>query len=209
VGLRQARLRARVLGYLLHCASVFSLVVVEGVDIGSTPIVDGDFLGLMLLAISSVVIAYLLHSFNATLRSFEKVIVSIAMSLGILWWFVAGLNEINVHVPRERSFAASVLFATLTAIGLVLTSKKLDWKLLGNSVFAMLPFVSLLSLVMCLDRSAAHSSQGLLATKWHPPNLSQSISAPIIMLMSLIYFHALQKNKIGRRYIKVCGTTRK
>jgi len=160
IGLRQARLRARVVGYLLHCASVISLLVIEGVSTGHAPVISGDFLGLMLLAISSVIVAYLLHSFSDNLRSFEKVIIPIAMSFGILWWFVAGLNEIHVHISREQVYAAAILFATLAAIGLIFISKKLDWNMLNNSVFALLPFMGLLSLVMFLDRSDVHPTQG-------------------------------------------------
>ena len=160
VGLRQARLRARVVGYLLHCASVISLFVFEGVNTGPAPIISGDFLGLTLLAISSVIIAYFLHTFISILRNLERIIVPIAMSLGILWWFVAGLNEINAHILREQIFAVSVLFAVLTAIVFLLTSKKLEWSLLSNSVFALLPFMVLLSLFAGLEMSNVHPTQG-------------------------------------------------
>ncbi|RYY75348.1 MAG: DUF2339 domain-containing protein [Gammaproteobacteria bacterium] len=159
IGLRQARLRTRVVGYLLHCASVVSLLVVEGIDTGPTPILSGDFLGLTLLALSSITIAYMLHYFESSLREFEKVITLVAVSLGILWWFLAGLNEISVHILVEYNYAASVVFATLSAIALVLTSKKLDWSLLGKNVFALLPLMGLLSLVAVIDSSDTHPSQ--------------------------------------------------
>ena len=160
VGLRQARLRPRIVGYLLHCAAVVSLIFVEGIDTGSTPILSGDFLGLMLLALTGFTIAYVLHYFNGTVREFEKIIVPIAVSLGILWWFVAGLNEINAHILREHTYAASILFATLSAVVLVLVGKKLDWSLLSNSVFAVLPFMGLLSLVVFVDQTNIHPMQG-------------------------------------------------
>ncbi len=161
VGLRQARLRPRVVGYLLHAAAAISLVIVDGIDTGITPIISGDFLGVALLALTAFTIAYLLHHFTDTLRNVEKIISPIAIAFGVLWWFVAGINEMNVHVMGEHFYAAIVLFAALSAISIILVSKKLGWKSLGNSVFALMPFIYLLSLVaFTIAEHDPHPTQG-------------------------------------------------
>ena len=161
VGLRQTRLRPRAVGYLLHCAAACSLVIFEGLDTGLTPIISGDFLGLALLALTSFSIAYLLHSFHDELRPFEKRIAPLAIALGVLWWFVAGINEMNVHIISQHLFAAIILFAALSSIILVFISKKLSWPILSKSVFALLPFMILLFLIAYLiNENDPHPTQG-------------------------------------------------
>lgn len=175
VGLRQERLRPRIVGYLLHIAAAISLVMVEGLDTGLTPLITGDFLGLTLLALTSFTIAYLLYYFSSVLRTAEKFISSIAIAFGVIWWFVAGLNEMNVHVMHEHQFAAAILFSALSAILIMLVSKKLLWNQLGNSIFALLPFmVSLSMITFAVNEFDSHPSHGftlisillLLATQY-------------------------------------------
>ncbi|RYY02064.1 MAG: DUF2339 domain-containing protein [Gammaproteobacteria bacterium] len=160
VGLRQQRLRPRVVGYLLHCAAVFSLLAVKGLHTGLVPILNGDFIGVILLALTSFTIAYLLHYFVSVLTSFEKIITPIAVALGVLWWFVAGINEMSVHILPEYLFAAVILLSAISSLIIMLVSKKLTWRLLSNSVFALLPFVWALSiLVFAFGQNGVHPLQ--------------------------------------------------
>lgn len=161
VGLRQERLRPRFVGYLLHCAAAISLVVVDGLDTGLTPIISGDFLGLTLLALSSFIIAYLLYYFSDKLGNVEKLIAPLAVAFGVIWWFVAGINEINVHIVDAHIFAVIIVFAALSSVVFMLVSKKLEWPLLGNSVFALLPFMLILfSIVYAINENNTHPTQG-------------------------------------------------
>ncbi|RZA05640.1 MAG: DUF2339 domain-containing protein, partial [Moraxellaceae bacterium] len=161
IGLRQQRLRPRFVGYLLHCAAAISLLVVNGIHTGLTPMLSGDFLGLTLLAASSVVIAYLLHSFNNGLRNVEKVIAPIAVALGMIWWFVAGINEMNAHIVSEHLFAAIILFASLSALVVQIIGKKLDWALLSKAAYALLPFMLILfAVVFAVNDTDPHPTQG-------------------------------------------------
>lgn len=160
VGLRQNRLRPRFVGYLLHVAAAISLVVVDGLDTGITPIISGDFLALALLSLTSFVIAYLLYYFRNELRSIEKIIAIAAIVFGILWWFVAGISEIEAHVLHLHQFAAIVLFTALSALVLMLVSQKISWLELGNSVFALLPFMILFSAGTFADSADTHPVYG-------------------------------------------------
>lgn len=161
VGLRQQRLRPRFVGYLLHCAAAVSLVLVDGLDTGLTPLISGDCLGLILLALTSFTIAYLLHHFSSNSKELEKIIALAAISFGVLWWFVGGINEINAHVADNHIFASIILFASLSSVVALLVAKKLDWSALGNSVFALLPFMfTLFALVYAVNENETHPTQG-------------------------------------------------
>lgn len=160
VGLRQNRLRPRVVGYLLHCAAACALVVVEGVSAGTTPLISGDFLNLILLSLSSLTIAYLLHVFSDRLLDIEKVVAPIAIACGVLWWFVAGINEMDTHVMDVHLFAAIILFSALSATAFMFVSKKLEWPILSSSLYALLPFMLLLFVVFTLNEDGSHPTQG-------------------------------------------------
>ena len=175
VGLRQNHLRPRVVGYLLHAAAAVSLVGFEGLDTGRTPLISGDFLGLALLALTGFTIAYLLKYFTDTARSGEKVIAMIAIAFGLIWWFVAGVNEMDTHVMGEHHYAAMILFTALSTIMLMFISKKLAWESLRRTVFFLLPFTIVFTIVFfAINENDVHPSHGfglaslalLLATQY-------------------------------------------
>jgi len=161
VGLRQQRFRARAAGYLLHIAAAVSLIIVDGLDTGITPVISGDFLALTLLALTAFSIAYLMDYFKDAIFNIEKLVAPIAIAFGIIWWFVAGINEINAHVQAQNMFAGIILFAALSAATCMLASKKLAWALLNKSVYFLLPFMVLLFLTLfSINSNEYHPSQG-------------------------------------------------
>lgn len=166
VGLRQERLRPRLAGYLLHAAAAFSLIAINGVHTGDSPIISGDFLALLLLAVSSFTIAYLLHGYRAQLPAAELMVASLGLALGILWWCVAGISELRAHIAYTHQFAAIILFTAISAQVLMYTSQKLNWPPLNLCVFALIPFLSLFCAVQAkIGGDEIHPSHawGLLA----------------------------------------------
>jgi uncharacterized membrane protein len=161
IGLRQERLRPRLVGYLLHCGAAISLMRIDGLDTGNSPIISGDFLNVTILAFTAIVISYLLYKFTERLRAFESLIAPAALTFGLIWWFVAGLMEINAHLADKQVFSFAILFASITAIVAIWLSKRATWQALGYSMFALLPFVILCSgLTMGLDDDV-HPAHGM------------------------------------------------
>lgn len=160
VGLRQQRLRPRVVGYLLHLAAAVSLVLVGGLQTGATAIISGDFIGLLLLALTGFTIAYLLHRLASSGHALEQVIAKVAMIFAVLWLFVAGISEIFAHILIAYHFASIMVFASLVAVIFIWVGKKISWPDLIGTVYALLPFVALLCLAGFGLRSNLHPSQG-------------------------------------------------
>lgn len=162
VGLRQERMRSRIVGYVLHAAAAFSLIAIHGVNTGSTPIISGDYLALALLATTSFTIAYLLHVFAEQCSRPERYLSALAIGLGLMWWFVANILELRAHTAQEQHFAAILLFSALTAAALMLASKKLNWVELTEAVFTWLPFLLVSSLIKFIDNDYGfHPLQGI------------------------------------------------
>jgi uncharacterized membrane protein len=147
VGLRQQQWRPRFAGYLLYVGAVVALVLRDGVHAGETPIISGDCLNEVLMAFSAFAIAYLLERFKAAVSASEASLDVVFISMGILWWFVAGIQEITHHLPRLSQSASMIVFACLSAIALLRFSSLWHWQKLTTFVFAFLPFVMIVSLV--------------------------------------------------------------
>ncbi|RYZ94989.1 MAG: DUF2339 domain-containing protein [Moraxellaceae bacterium] len=102
-----------------------------------------------------------MHFYRSQLLSAEVLLAPVAIAVGTLWWFVAGISEIRGHLAAEQQFAAVILFAACTAIAFMQLSKKLNWAQLNNSVFALLPFAAIVSAsYFVLDRNNSHPMHG-------------------------------------------------
>lgn len=145
IGLRQQRLLPRCAGYLLHIAAACSLMI-HGLDTGTRPLIDGDFISLLILAASSLCIAYLLSRFAENAKPFEKILANLAMIIGWLWWLLASSREINTHVAGEHQFPSLMLMFAVSVAALIGLSKKIDWPQLARIGFWLLPLGIVLSM---------------------------------------------------------------
>jgi uncharacterized membrane protein len=145
VGLRQQRLLPRLAGYLLHIGAALSLLI-KGVDAGTTPIISGDFIGLLMLAVTALCISYLLTRYSEHAKRFEKPLTQLTLIIGWLWWLAAGYNEIQGHVPGEQHFPSLILFFALSVVAVVLLSLKTQWTQLAHLGFWLLPLTAMVAM---------------------------------------------------------------
>lgn len=145
VGLRQSRLLPRIAGYLLHLAGAFSLFI-NGPDTGTTPIVSGDFIGMVILSASALCIAYLINRYQEHAYKFEHILSTIARVIGWIWWFAAGYVEITHHMSGENYFASLIGFYSLSVAAFLWLGVKVQWKPMGQVGYWLLPLTALWAL---------------------------------------------------------------
>lgn len=145
VGLRQQRLLPRCAGYLLYIAAAASLIV-HGLNTGPRALIDGDFIGLVILADTALCIAFLLSQFAEHGKRFEKPLTNTAMIIGWLWWLLAGSREINSHVAGEYQYPCLMVFFALSVAALIGLSRKIAWPELARIGFWLLPLGIMLSM---------------------------------------------------------------
>ena len=145
VGLRQQRLLPRCAGYLLYLAAAASLLI-HGLNTGARPLIDGDFIGLVILADTALCIALLLSQFGQHSKRFEKPLMNIAMIVGWLWWLLAGSREINGHIAGEYQFPSLMVFFALSVAVVLAVSRKIHWPELSRIGFWLLPLGIVLSM---------------------------------------------------------------
>lgn len=139
VGLRQQHLRPRLAGYGLLAGAVISLCYIHGLHTGSVPIISGDFLNLILLAFSSLSIAYVLYVFKSVTLAHEAWLRAIFTALGMIGWCVAGFNELNAHVATADLSASQLLYCGVSALLFLLIGRRLQWPGLQGCVWWLLP----------------------------------------------------------------------
>lgn len=180
VGLRQQMLRSRIAAYVLHAAAACSLVLVHGITTGIRPLLDGDFIALLLLAVSDLAMAYLLFRQRDLLLPIEKSVGTLALGFGLIWWLVAGIMEIHAHLQANYQLGISWLFLALGGIAIHQLSEKLSWRQLLLSNFSLLPVAALLS-------AYAHQNDLL-----HP---FQTLGLPALGLLLFAHFYHLFKQE--------------
>jgi uncharacterized membrane protein len=164
IGLRQQRLLPRFAGYCLHFAAALSLLH-TGIESGATPIVSGDFIGLLILSASALCIAYLFHHFAQQVKPGEKFMGFIALLVGWLWWLFAGVLELVEHLPSDYLFVSVIVFVALSCFALLKLGQKLAWPQTVHIGFWLLPLTALWvvgnALVALLGNGDLHPAKGL------------------------------------------------
>lgn len=187
IGLRQERLFSRAAGYLLHVVAGLAFWIRGEINAGAIPLLTGDFINLLVLASSALMIAWLLARHadahppetvyspestrpngSALLRD-ETHAGLIATFIGWGWWLIAGCNELLGHVGSNNLFAATCVFFALSTAAILLLSRVARWSSLIRVGFWLLPLTAIVASIFYAwsvwDTVVFHPTQayGLLA----------------------------------------------
>ncbi|MBS0515359.1 MAG: DUF2339 domain-containing protein [Proteobacteria bacterium] len=142
LGLRQARCVPRWIGYALQgmagaiCGDGFAAAA------DAAPILNGTFLGAVLLALAGLVSARLLHR-----RDAHAPLTLLFLVWGGFWWYLAGGNEIERFAAHARHWDAWLAFLAATALIATEAARRLTWRELlvpaAVTIALGLPFVVL------------------------------------------------------------------
>jgi uncharacterized membrane protein len=111
VGCRQNRQLPRLFGALLQLAAggALGFGVTSG---GSVP--PGTYIAAMMVGLASVYASALLN--HAELDENQRPLPVLLFLWGLLWWCVGGVSELGQHIDRVYALAATLGFATVTAL---------------------------------------------------------------------------------------------
>jgi len=156
IGVRQKRLLPRISGILLQVGAGASFFLTLSHHYGGWPVLNGRFLGMVLLALAGLFSSFYQQRHQQNLRSGEEPLAAVMLSWGLVWWLAAGLREIDRHVGWEDQFAAIVLFVSVTAGTLLWLWRRVDWTMLRYPLLGLLPAAALLSLNVFVDAQPPH-----------------------------------------------------
>jgi uncharacterized membrane protein len=180
VGLRQQRLLPRLASYGLYLAAVIALFEDGAFEAGHTPIISGDFIGFSLLALAALMIAYLLHVYRTLATRQELSLQWLPIAAGLLWWLVAGINEIETHIHDTYVLAALLTFVTLSLASSNIIAGRQQWPALARAGYSLLPIVILILLPFLLLWLFNHTGD------WHP-----ATNLPALLLFAVVQYRFL------------------
>lgn len=144
IGARQQRWLARVAGYLLYIAGIAALMSASG-RVFHKALDDPEYLVLsfVIFALAALVTAFILQRFSDVLSRLEKGLEKLYVLLGTAWWYSAGSLELVNRLPSDDIFAGIIAFVSLTALALIILSRRLHWPNLFSMAYSLLPLVAL------------------------------------------------------------------
>jgi uncharacterized membrane protein len=150
IGVRQQRRLARYAGLALHVLAALAFFVSVAVhDFQHADFVilaNGRFLSCLALALAGFVIGRQADVHRDRLRGFEWRLAQIFGALGLLWWAVGVVAEIDQFVTGPWQLAAGVGAAGLSAVGVEALATWRGWQTGRALALAVLPVLGLLLL---------------------------------------------------------------
>jgi uncharacterized membrane protein len=179
VGLRQGRLIPRCSGLILQGLAGLAFLFSADRPFGAFPILNANFLGAVILAVSHLGVGWFLHRTESSkVQGWEKKLVPWMMGLGLLWWSVGGVSELNhsssiwgealIRVFPKMSFSniltqSRVLFFACSTLLWVTLARKGDWDLLAKVRWALMPIMIFFAMVLSLRDVHPFADIGLVS----------------------------------------------
>lgn len=125
----------------------------------TSPLFNHFWLGSMVVAGAGLVSGWRMNRAGGEPARFSV----LGLAWGILWWSGAGLEEISTHVDTVFELAASIGFATLTALLLLGAGRALRWRAAEAASLLLLPALLLCVGVALIEKAHPAIDGGWLA----------------------------------------------
>jgi uncharacterized membrane protein len=166
VGVRQHRWTARAFGLLLQIGSgVMFLFGSHGAWTG-TAVLNSRFLGGMMVGLSGLISAFFLERYRDRLHRSERPLGAVIMAWGLLWWFGAGLDEIDRRLSRRHELIGSLAYMGLNGMAMGMLFRRLDWKGMRWPAMGLLPVMVLAAAALYHQYDVTHPFQGGWLIVW-------------------------------------------
>lgn len=126
IGLRQGRGLAIASGVLLQVGAAVSYFARHDVHGLEWPLANSQFLGALLIAIAGGASAQVLRTTSLAPDWRWARVPPVYWAL--VWWFVAGVGEIDRWLPVDARVSQVLAFSTLTALGCAALARWHDWR---------------------------------------------------------------------------------
>ena len=166
VGMRQQRLLPRLSGLLLQLGAGFSFFSSYYTTAGNWPVLNGFYLGTLLLAMGGLFSSYLLQRHQELLREYERPFHYLALAWGVAWWLFGGLHEITHYLQLKDEYAASLLLLAFSAALFHYLYHRLSWQAMRFPILGLLPAALLLALNAIDHPRLAHPLVGWSSLSW-------------------------------------------
>lgn len=163
IGLKQCRLFPRVFGILLQIGASISFLVAPDYRADALPVLNSNYLGYFILALSLSFAANRIHHYRNMTRPEERVFEKILFIIGSIWWFAGGLSEIHDFVGAGYDFNVSLVFIAASSVAAFVLSDVLAWRPPKFVFLILLPVMVLSAVVQAIFSSHPLEDAGYLS----------------------------------------------
>jgi uncharacterized membrane protein len=147
MGTRQHRLLPRLFGALLQIAAGITLLTDFQYHANSLPILNSIYIGGVLVSLAALFSAWYMQRNESKLHPYERYLVHLLFSWGVLWWFAAGLREIDQQLSAPTFMSAALVYVAFSSAAFSLLHIRLIWPAASIPALGLLPFMLLIALV--------------------------------------------------------------
>jgi len=190
IALKQNRMLTRYFGELLLFVSLF----VYPESVGIYGLTMAEYLGYIVITISTLVSAYLLDSHKKILPSIDAVIAKVFLFVGLVLWFVSTVDILSLvhHFTQGQDTLLTLLIGTSL---LMLITMKLRWKLLIN----LLQVTLLLGMVIFFVSTIGRLSY------MHPFADLGAVLYGALFVLHFVLLYVYQKEWQWERHLHIIG----
>ncbi len=153
MGVRQRRILPRLFGTLLQFAAGFALLADFHYHASSLMILNSIYIGGMLISFAGLFCAWYLQRNSAAIHELEHTIATVLFTWGVLWWFGAGLHEIEHFGNLDYIYNILLIYLSLSCLAFSWLGTRINWPVARIPALALLPAMVLIALVQWLDVS--------------------------------------------------------
>ncbi len=167
VGVRQRRVVARHFGLLLQLAAAYIFLESVWYPFAALPFVNRYFFGSVFLSLAALFSSYFLDRYSSELKKWERFFPMPLMMLGLAWWYIGGLREIDSQISHAELENGFLLYCCASSILMGITLRKVDWPRFGLSLYLQLPAMVLLLIISLFGfHFSSHLLEGWGAVAW-------------------------------------------
>ena len=146
-GVVHKRLLVRQLGLLFQLAAGFIFVDSVWYPFFAVPFANHYFLGCFCLSLAALSSSYFLDRYSGRLQKWEKYYPMPVMILGLVWWYIGGLREVDRQIAHLEVTNGFLMFCSASSIVMGMVLKKLDWPRFKASMYLQLPAMGLVTTI--------------------------------------------------------------
>jgi uncharacterized membrane protein len=148
IGLRQQRTLPVASGLLLQLGAAVSYIVRYDVTPSAVPLANSAFVGALFIALAGLLVARVLHERASSEWRWAR---TPPVYWALLWWFIAGIGEIDRQLSADAMLPAVLGLSTLTALGCAALTRWGDWTAFRAPTLLLLP-----AMIVCAFGAADH-----------------------------------------------------
>jgi len=151
IGIRQDRLLPRLFGLLLQFGAGVAFLTVMHEPHGDLPILNSAYLGAVMISLAGLFSSYHGFRYNDRLREEERLLHVALLVWGLLWWFGAGLMEIDQHLTGLLENNAELFFFAFSMYYLYILARTLRWTPALKPQVLLLPLMAVMAFINFVD----------------------------------------------------------